>query len=148
MATANTVEIDFKENADVAKVAEAYSLDCIDFVKKSFGIELDWSDSSVQVVEDLLSQLSSAVNSPNPPPKERVSDFSKIFGFYVGEVYRKNHGGVVWGDIFISGQKYYGLGSEKDTKAPRFWPTVKANKRIVLGDSENVWHYYQAIIKK
>ena len=70
-----------------------------------------------------------------------------MFGFYIGEVYRKNHGGVEWGYVIIDGNKYYGLGNSETGEA-FIWPTVKANKRIVLGSEENVWAYYQAITEK
>ena len=136
----------FTKNPDVSKIAEGYSLDCIDWVKAQTRMDLDWSDSSIQHIEGLLNSLSEMA-AKNPPPPERVQDFSKMFGFYIGEVYRKNHGGVVWGDVIIDGKKYYGLGNPKTGEA-FIWPNVKANKRIVLGAEENVWVYYQAITEK
>jgi hypothetical protein len=136
----------FTKNPDVAKVAEAYSLDCVDWVKTHTKIELDWTDESIQHIEGILDQLS-VMAAKDSPPKERIQDFSKMFGFYLGEVYRKNHGGVEWGDVLINGNKYYGLGLI-ETKEAFIWPTVRINKRIVLGAEENVWVYYQAITRK
>lgn len=137
----------FIENTDMPLLAEEYSQNCVDVVKEMFDIELDWSDSSIQIVEELLASLNRAVNSDNPPSPQRISDFGRIFGFYIGEVYRKNHGGVIWGDVIDSSGKTYGLG-RSDTKEAFFWPVEKVYKRIDLGSEENIWVYYNVLLEQ
>lgn len=144
---AKEATLEFQQNPKIQEAATAYSLDCVDWVKSTFNVELDWSDSSVERIEALLNNLSQAAQSPNPPPPERIRDFTYIFGFYIGEVYRKNHGGVEWGDVIINGDKYVGL-AKTDSGEPFIWPTVKVHKRIALGEEENIWQYYQAITEK
>lgn len=146
LSFSETSQLKFQKNPDVAKIAEDFSLDCVDWVLAQTKMKLDWSNESIQHIEGLLNSLSNMA-AKNPPPQERIQDFSKMFGFYIGEVYRKNYGGVEWGDVIIDGKKYYGLG-RIDTGEAFIWPTVKANKRIVLGPEENVLHYYQKITAK
>ncbi|MFT5705017.1 MAG: hypothetical protein ACI8SK_000971 [Shewanella sp.] len=51
-------------------------------------LELDGSDASVLEIEPILDNLSQYVKTKGMP-QERVEAFSKMFGFYIGETYRK-----------------------------------------------------------
>ncbi|MFT7562110.1 MAG: hypothetical protein ACI93R_004044 [Flavobacteriales bacterium] len=146
LSYSETPQLEFQKNPNVEKVAEAFSLDCVDWVLSQTKVKLDWSNESVQHIEGLLNSLSNMA-AKNPPPEERIEDFSKMFGFYIGEVYRKNYGGVEWGDVIIDGNPHYGLGYI-DSGEAFIWPIVKVNKRLVLGPEENVLHYYQTITEK
>ena len=70
--------------------------------------------------------------------------FAKMFGSYVGEVYRKNHG-ATWGMVEMSGQSFPGLKAELD--GTLFWPWGRARNRLTDGAENNVWHYYSELIK-
>ena len=63
----------------------------------------------------------------------------KMFGSYIGEVYRRNHK-ATWGMITLNNESFPGLES---SHKELFWPWSKVFKRITAGDEENVWHYYQ-----
>jgi hypothetical protein len=81
----------FAPDLKIQKIAEAYSLDAVDFSAKEFGIKLDWSDASIANVEKALEQMSSSYASKSPKPTdEQVMSFAKAYGSYVGEVYRRN----------------------------------------------------------
>ncbi|MCF6443053.1 hypothetical protein L1077_26870, partial [Pseudoalteromonas luteoviolacea] len=73
----------------VKMVAEAYSLDCVDFVKKSFNIELDYSNDSVLKLEPILDNLSKYIREKGMSNEDRI-EYEKMFGFYIGETYRRN----------------------------------------------------------
>ena len=139
-------EITFSAEPAVQEVAEAFTLDCIDFVKGQFKLDLDGSDASVLKLEPILDNLSNIVKGGGMP-RERMESFSKMFGFYIGETYRKNHGGVTWGQVTINGKKYYGLG-KTETNEAFIWPVASVSKRINLGAEENIATYYSAIIDK
>lgn len=47
----------FSPDPKIQKIAEAYSLDAVDFSAKQFGIKLDWSDASIANVEKALAQM-------------------------------------------------------------------------------------------
>lgn len=90
--------ITFKADSTVPEIAEAYYQDCIQMVKGQFQLDLDGSDESIKHIEFVLDNLSEHVRA-NGMDKNRVYNFAKMFGFYIGEVYKRNHGGVTWANI-------------------------------------------------
>jgi hypothetical protein len=133
----------FKADDKVQKVAEAYALDTVDFVRDNFKITLDWSDKSVQHIESVLDRFHREIHKAKPTP-EKIYQFAKMFGSYVGEVFRRNHG-AKWGIVELGGDKMPGL--QSDT-AGLFWPWAKVNNRLERGPEDNIWHYYQILLKK
>jgi hypothetical protein len=71
--------------------------------------------------------------------------FAKMFGSYIGEVYRKNHG-ATWGLVEMAGQRFPGLKSES-AASTLFWPWGRPQNRLVDGAENNVWHYYSDLVK-
>jgi len=84
----------FSPDPQLQMVAEAYYLDARDQAAK-FGYSLDGSDSSIAVLESFLDRMHREMAGAQPSPKV-VMTFAKMFGSYVGEVYRRNHG-AQWG---------------------------------------------------
>ncbi|MBA4749262.1 MAG: hypothetical protein H2057_01430 [Alphaproteobacteria bacterium] len=76
-------------------------------------------------------------------PQERQDTYASIYGCYLGDVYRVQHG-ATWGILTWKGDTCWGL--ETTNKAITFWPELRVLKRLTEGDSENVWHYYQALL--
>jgi hypothetical protein len=79
------------------------------------------------------------LSSGQRPPEDTIWTFAKAFGSYVGEVFRKNHGGD-WGLVTLDGQTFPGMQSKSGVL---FWPWSRAHKRIVARAEDNVLHYYQ-----
>ena len=129
----------------VQMIAEAYSLDCVDFVKKSFNIELDYSNDSVLKLEPILDSLSKYIREKGMSDEDRI-EYEKMFGFYIGEAYRRNHSAVTWGDVYIDEVKYWAIGREDNNQAI-FWPVANVAKRIALGKEANIAVYYKALIE-
>jgi hypothetical protein len=135
----------FVADTKIQKIAEAYASDAVDFAKRNFGITLDWSDSSIANVEDALARMHSSYLATSPrPTEEQVMSFSRGFGSYIGEVYRRNHGGE-WGIVSLGGQEFPGLRTSSGTN---FWPWARASNRIVNGGENNVYDYYQILLTK
>jgi hypothetical protein len=135
----------FSPDPKIQKIAEAYSLDAVDFSAKHFGIKLDWSDASIADVEKTLAQMSSSYVSTNPkPPGEQVMAFAKAYGSYVGEVYRRNHGGE-WGMVTLGGSRFPGL---RTASGSSFWPWGRVFNRITKGTEDNIADYYAALLKR
>ena len=128
----------FVPDERVHKIATAYSLDAVDTAKQNFGVELDWSVESIREVEKILARLHEAMND-EAPSDETLQTFAKIFGSYLGEVVRREHGGQ-WGLLGAEGEATPGM-------SHGIWPWDRAYKRITLGPDENVWHYYQLIFR-
>lgn len=135
----------FTPDANVQKMAQAYAQDAVDFAKRQFAISLDWSDSSISNVESALAEMHTLFLSTNPrPTEEQVMSFAKGFGSYLGEVYRRNHGGE-WGIVNFSGQQFPGLQTKSGTN---FWPWGRAFNRIMQGPENNVADYFHVLLEK
>ncbi len=142
---ATTDDQTFHPDPQIEKMAQAYAEDTVDFSAKHFAIKLDWSDASIANVEKGLAQMNLSYANTNPKPTdEQVMSFAKGFGSYVGEVYRRNHGGE-WGMATLGGNRFPGLRSNSGTI---FWPWARAFKRITEGGEDNIADYYSALLKK
>jgi len=135
----------FVADTNIQKIAEAYALDTVDLAKSQFGVQLDWSDASIENVEKALVKMHASYIASTPrPTQEQVMSFAKGFGSYVGEVYRRNHGGE-WGMVSLNGQKFPGLRTKAGTN---FWPWGRVANRITEGDENNVFDYYRVLLQK
>ena len=134
----------FTPDENIQRISEAYSLDACDFLRDHFGVTLDWSDSSIRHIETVMDQFHRELAHARPSEDE-VMKFAKIFGSYVGEVYRKNHG-AIWGWVEMDGQRFPGMRDEK--RDLTFWPVGRAQNRLVAGAENNMWDYYSALIAR
>jgi hypothetical protein len=132
----------FAPKRKIQWTAKAYSLDCIDFARKQFKLTLDWSDASVQHIETMLDQFHSEFDSAQPS-EDQILQFAKLFGSYVGEVFRRNHG-ATWGIMTLDGNSFPGLKAARD--GAEFWPFGRVRNRLVNGPEDNVWHYYRVLV--
>jgi hypothetical protein len=135
----------FTPDANIQKIAEAYSLDACDFLRNHFRVTLDWSDASIQQIESALNTFHLQVQKAKPTP-EQIMGFAKMFGSYIGEVYRKNHG-ATWGLVEMGGQRFPGMKADS-AGGTLFWPWGRVQNRLVDGAENNVWHYYSELVKK
>lgn len=123
------------EDERMNKIAEAYSLDAQDHAKKYFSITLDFSDNSIKLVENILDHLHKT-SMKEKPTDEREWEFAKVYGCYLGEVFRHNHGaGWLEDGTMKLGDGYV-------------WPIARAHKRITNGEEDNAWHYLQILTKE
>lgn len=134
----------FTPDKNVQMIAEAYALDAVDFAQKNFQIDLDWSDESVERMEAILEVFHNQLDQAKPP-EETIMQFAKMFGSYVGEVFRRNHG-ATWGLVNLDHDSFPGL--QSDRNALNFWPWGRARNRMVNGPEDNIWHYYQILLAK
>lgn len=135
----------FVADLNIQRIAEAYALDAVDLAKSQFGMQLDWSDASIENVERALVNMHASYVAKTPTPsREQVMLFAKGFGSYVGEVYRRNYG-AEWGMTSINGQKFPGLRTKSGNN---FWPWGRVVKFITDGDENNVFDCYRELLKK
>lgn len=132
----------FVPDPNIHKVAEAYALDAVDFLWDHFRLVLDWTDDSVRHVETMLDNLHATLEVEKPS-EERVFHFAKMFGSYVGEVFRRNHG-ATWGIVTIDNESFPGMKSAHD--GVEFWPWGRAQRRLVNGPEDNIWVYYRVLV--
>jgi hypothetical protein len=129
----------FQNDKRVEQMVALYAQDAVGIAAGNFNVALDWTDDSVASVEIILAKLHAAI-AAQKPSEDAISSFLKAFGSYIGEVFRKNHGGE-WGMILHGeGMKYRGIRWKSDTL---FWPWGRVHQRIVEGSENNVWYYYR-----
>jgi hypothetical protein len=129
--------MDFTKDPRYQAIAEAYALDAVDTARTHFKIELDWSDQSIKRLESILDRYSRDMAKAQPTDQE-VMNAAKMWGSYLGEVYRKNHG-AEWVLIKHDGHTFPGLQAKSGTL---FWPWGKVESRLRNGAEGNIWHYY------
>lgn len=138
-----------EQNPNLDEMMNAYALDAVDYAKDKFGVELDFSDGSIQQVEKILGQLHEALPRgfvgkllKKQPTPDEMDNLIKMFGGYIAEVMKRQ-----WGGTWKLNSAAFG-----DQQVLTFsiaghdlWPQFKAGKRIVNGAEDNVWHYYQVL---
>jgi hypothetical protein len=134
----------FAEDPKLQQIAQAYAQDAVDFARQHANLPLDWSDASVAHIETILTNLYEQIASVKPSD-EQVAQFGKLFGSYVGEVFRRNHG-ASWGLVTLEGQSFPGL--KTAGSAQLFWPWGRVQNRLRNGPGDNVWHYYALLLSK
>jgi hypothetical protein len=134
----------FRADVTIAEIAEAYCLDCIDIARSSFETELDGSDASVELVEQMLGRLHEQLPAAKPSP-EQIGAFAKMFGSYVGEVFRQKHG-ATWGIVRVGDEEAAGMQATHGGWC--FWPWGRAHQRITAGPENNMWHYYVSLLER
>ncbi len=132
----------FRPDDLVRQAAEAYSLDAVDFAREHFRVSLDWSDGSVERLEKILDTFHRQLGAAKPSD-DQIMGFAKMFGSYVGEVFRRHHG-ATWGIVSMGDETYPGMHFEGP--GGEFWPWARVRNRIVNGAEDNVWHYFQTLV--
>ncbi|HEX7828260.1 MAG TPA: hypothetical protein VF787_01330 [Thermoanaerobaculia bacterium] len=134
----------------IQQMMAAYADDAVSFARQVFSIELNSSPDSIQQVEFILDKLSRSVRRTwlkrllrLGMSEEQTDTVAKMFGGYIGEIIRKDKGGI-W-QIIASPT------GEGDVVAlvngeDKIFPPAKAYKRLVNGDEDNVWFYYQVLM--
>ena len=127
----------------------AYAEDAVDFAKNNFKLALDYSDSSVELVESMAAQLYDTVPRGmisrlfrKGPSAEDIDQVCKMLGEYIGEVIRKQNGGewsfneaVVPGSLII----------ELRIGETQIFPPSKVSKRLANGSEDNLYSYYKVV---
>jgi hypothetical protein len=135
----------FVADVSVQQSAETHALDAVNYSEKRWGVKLDWTDGSIAHVEKILALVHKSFVTATPKPTEdQAMGYATIFGSYIGEVYRRNHG-AEWGMVSLGGQQFPGLQTKSGVN---FWPSVRALKRITGGAENNVEDYYRLLLTK
>lgn len=109
---------------------------------KRFEIELDFSEESIKQVESIISIYES--KKAGIDDKNKIPVVGMMYGSYIGEVYIRNYGGK-WVNITFDDRTFPGVqGSDGSSFSP--WSKVIA--RILQGEENNLWKYYQSLINK
>ena len=135
----------------VGDMMAAYAGDAVNHAKAACGITLDYSPDSVRQVENVLEQLYSAMPRGflarlfgKRPSDGDVWSICKMYGGYIGEVVRRAGGGEWVLDTEITpGEQVIALRKGDG----RMFPPSKVQKRLTNGSEDNVWFYFQVLMK-
>ena len=134
----------------VTDMMVAYAQDAVDHAQASSAVVLDYSLDSIRGVEEILEKLRAALPRGfwgkllgKGPSQQDVDQVCKMYGGYVGEVFRKAGGGEWTLDTeIVPGQNTICLRNGDQ----RIWPVAKVYKRILNGSEDNVWAYSQVVM--
>lgn len=121
---------------------------------RDFNMVLDYSEESLQGLEQILAQLSDehrAFVAANPAAgqeagvAEQMVVMSKLWGGYLGEVVRRRWGGE-WAMETYPGGNFATL--TLNVRGAKLFPSMKIYRRLTEGDGDNVWAFYQAVAGK
>jgi hypothetical protein len=119
-------------DAKLAGTIVAQSQNAVKTGKLKYSESLDFSSESLEGVERIMSKMQKL-------SEEQLTEQSKLWGIYVGEVIRRSYGGQ-WS--LIDGVPDLTLGGKPAS------PLAKVRKRIVDGPMENLKYYFQSIMKQ
>jgi len=112
------------------EIAKQYAQQCAIFAG------VDFSESSIRQVDLDLKRMAKD-HEKNPIEIEDRNELSRQYGSYVGEVYRRHHGGVWGAEESLS--KENALGIQKGNQT--FWPWYMCSKILKGGDGTIAWYY-------
>ena len=116
-----------------------------------FDAVLDYSESSLLVLENLLDQISTRLPRPGSEPivkkssEDQIESASRIWGAYFGETVRRLWGGE-WGVETYPGTTAPVV--SVDVGGAKLFPVMKMHRRLTQGKSENVWAFYRMVREK
>ena len=133
----------------VNDMMSAYAEDAVEVALQGFGVKLDYSESSIELVEQILGMYYQTIPKgffarlfKSKPSTEELSQVSKKFGGYIGEVFRRSHGGE-WGFNHEISPGSIIISLCKDDL--QIFPPTKVYKRLTNGPEDNVWSYFRVI---
>jgi len=136
----------------VGEMMTAYAQDAVHHAKASSDASLDYSPESIPHVEEVLEKLYAAMPRGlfarvfgRGPSANDVATMCKMYGGYIGEVVRRAGGGEWIFDTEIApGERTICLRKGES----RVFPPAKVHKRLTNGSEDNVWFYFQVLMKE
>lgn len=132
----------------ITDVMQAYAQDAVDVARERFQATLDFSESSLEKVEEILAHLHNSLPKGmlgkffgHGPSQEQIWQMAKVWGAYIGEVIRRQWGGE-WTTATAA---HPGTVITLRVLGADIFPPAKAYKRLVNGAEDNIWHYYQVL---
>jgi hypothetical protein len=128
------------EQKDIGTMMLAFADEAVKMGRESFEMDLDFSEGSLQKVEQILSHLANEM--PESAGETAVDEMSKVWGGYLGEVVRRRWGGE-WTIDYYPGGQY--LIITLNVAGSKLFPSMKVNRRLTEGPQENIWDFYKTV---
>ena len=139
-ASPTTPHVLFEPTPAAAQRAAREAAELVRFARTELGVQLDWSDASITQIERLAVALGKDLRREGGKLSE-VEGLVRLLGSYVGEVYRRNHGGS-WGEAKVGGQHRIAL---RPTRGDTLlWPAERIRQRLRQGAGGGLATHYQS----
>ena len=140
-----------KREPTVGDMMAAFANDAVDHARSAAGISLDYSSESIRDVEVVLESIHASLNGGllgrlfgKGKSASYIDSMCKMYGGYVGEVFRRAGGGEwEWDTDTVPGEKLICLRKG----GMKVWPPTKVFKRLTAGPEDNVRDYVNVIMK-
>ncbi len=132
----------------IADAMQAYAQDAVDLASEQFQTNLDFSEDSLEQVEEILARLYNSLPKGvlgklfgRGPSQDQIWQMAKAWGGYIGEVIRRR-----WdGEWTTETAAQPGIVITLRVLGMDIFPPAKAYKRLTNGPEDNIWHYYQVL---
>ena len=132
---------------------ESHALDAIADARVNHNATLIWDPECVRLVEAILSKLYDKqplgffqkIAKKGISPLE-LDKYAKMYGGYVGELLRNSLGGE-WGYDETSAPGYKLVALTFPNRV-RVFPPLRVHQRLTKGPKQNVWDYFQELMKQ
>ncbi len=125
----------------------AYAEDAVDFARCNFAVDLDYSNQSIERIENIAARLYDTKPKGllgrlfrKGPSDDQIQSICKMLGGYIGEVYRRSKGG----DWAIN-QEFQAIGILADETW--IFPPAKVYKRLTNGAEDDLWVYFRVMLE-
>jgi hypothetical protein len=124
---------------DLAAMMAGYAHQAIQLAEKEYRRHLDYSESSVEVLEEIVSQVAQEMKADEEEHQVR------LWGAYFGEFLIKRYAGE-WTISAYPG----GITSVPtvEVRGSRLFPLMKIYRRLTMGRDENLVVFYRLIASK
>jgi hypothetical protein len=127
------------QQVTIADVMRAYAADAVNYAKRQYGLDLDYSEASLEHVDRMLGdRRQGAVIVPEKLSAQEQKDlwtYCKMIGGYVGEVIIRNQGGT-WQtkeiDSGSSSVKLMAAGKIEGSPPDSVWRTLTEPHRCMV----------------
>jgi hypothetical protein len=124
--------------ASLDAMMEAYAAEAARVARSQHGVKLDFSEASVERLEQLLSSLESV-------PADRLEYVTRLWGSYFGEVLRRRYG-AAWTMTVYPGSDL--AVPTIEVRGSRLYPLSKVHRRLSMGDGESVLAFYRMVTSR
>ena len=139
------------EHATLDEMMQDYADKAVELAR-DFHVQLDFTENSVQALEQILAQLheehrafTAGGSSPEQAVEEQMVMMCKLWGGYLGEVVRRRWGGD-WAMESYPGANFATL--TLNVRGGKLFPSMKIYRRLTEGPADNVWSFYERVRSK
>lgn len=128
----------------------AAAADAVEMARRRFGVELDFSEGSMRRVERCVARFGEVLGGGflrrllrRGPSPDQILVVAKLFGGYLGEVYRQHHGGT-W-QVNPAPTEEVARATLRHPSGASFAPIAIVHERLLKG-GPSLWTSYSQLV--